>query len=39
MAADTTESLPRKIETRREELDSLTGQLDEEDIDVFFTEL
>ena len=28
-----------QIETRREELDSLTDQLDEEDVDVFFTEL
>jgi len=32
-------ALVDEIETRREELDSLTDQLDEEDIDVFFTEL
>ena len=28
-----------QIETRREELESLTDQVDEEDVDVFFTEL
>jgi CheY-like chemotaxis protein len=32
-------ALVDEIETRREELESLTDQLDEEDIDVFFTEL
>lgn len=32
-------ALVDEIETRREELDSLTDQLDEEDTDMFFTEL
>ena len=32
-------ALVDEIETRREELDSLTDQLDQEDVDAFFTEL